>query len=62
MNRFGNLENLNLGMGLVAKPSQYLPADSASFQGLDLEVFDYKSVAVVISIVAAIYLFIKFKK
>lgn len=32
--RFGHLENLNFGMGLVAKPSQTLPAKYASLEGL----------------------------
>jgi len=31
----GNLENLAFGMGLVAKPSQVIPAKYAKFEGLD---------------------------
>jgi len=32
--KFGHLDNLNFGMGLVAKPSQILPAKYASLEGL----------------------------
>jgi hypothetical protein len=31
--RFGNLENLNLGMGLKATESQFVPAKYASLDG-----------------------------
>jgi len=30
---FGNLDNLNLGMGLVLKPGQVLPVENASLEG-----------------------------
>ena len=33
MRRFGNLDNLSLGMGLKVKASQYIPAESASLDG-----------------------------
>lgn len=30
---FGNLDNLNFGMGLKANQSQYIPTKNASFEG-----------------------------
>jgi hypothetical protein len=33
--KFGNLDNLSFGMGLVAKPNQIIPAKYAKFDGLD---------------------------
>ena len=33
--RLGNLDNLSLGMGLVAKPGQIVPARNARLEGFD---------------------------
>lgn len=61
MNRLGNLDNLNLGMGLTAKPSQFISADSASFQGIDFDSLNYKNVAAGLAILAVIIILLKFR-
>ena len=58
MGSFGNLENLNLGMGLKVSESQYIPAKHANLEGWSSLSEQDKGQKASIGVLGALLLFI----
>jgi len=59
MRNLGNLNNFNLGMGLVVKPGQIIPTKKSFFEGLSQATTTSSSWIWVVGLILILLLFLK---
>jgi len=62
MGNIGNLENFHLGMGLVVKPGEVIPAKNVAFEGYSPGLGQTNSTTPVILIIAIVLILLFFLK